>query len=153
MNWAWVQLMLLLIFTEISGTYTTECGALTLASIMNYRYRLTTRLRTADGCSHSVVKTHTLETINSNQKLDYQFSVPVDISVSNPILYTYLLTELSPSWGTVNWAPIQELPSISWNLKVQHRIHKSPPLVPILNHIKMDLREIGWDGVDWIDIV
>jgi hypothetical protein len=28
--------MWLLIFTEISGTYTTECGALTLASIMTY---------------------------------------------------------------------------------------------------------------------
>jgi uncharacterized membrane protein (DUF106 family) len=45
MIWAWVQLMWLLIFTEISGTYTTECGALTLASIMNYRYSLTTRLQ------------------------------------------------------------------------------------------------------------
>jgi hypothetical protein len=48
---------------------------------------------------------------------------------------TYLLTELSPSWGAINWAATQELPSISWNPKVQHRIHKNPPLVPILRHI------------------
>jgi hypothetical protein len=48
---------------------------------------------------------------------------------------TYLLTELSPSWGAVNCAAHQELPSILWNPKVQYRVHKSPPLVPILSHI------------------
>jgi hypothetical protein len=50
-------------------------------------------------------------------------------------LITYLLTELSFSWGAINWAATQELPSFSWNPKVQYRIHKSPPLVPILGHI------------------
>jgi hypothetical protein len=48
---------------------------------------------------------------------------------------TYLFTELSPSWGAVNCAAPQEPPSISWNPKVQYRVHKSPPLVPILSHI------------------
>jgi hypothetical protein len=48
--------------------------------------------------------------------------------------FIYLLTELSPSWGAVNCAAPQELPSILWNLKVQYRVHKSPPLVPILSH-------------------
>jgi hypothetical protein len=48
---------------------------------------------------------------------------------------SYLLTELSPSLGAVNCAAPQEPPSILWNPKVQYRVHKSPPLVPILSHI------------------
>jgi hypothetical protein len=48
---------------------------------------------------------------------------------------TYLLTELSPSWETANCAATQELPSILRNPKVHHRVHKSPPLVPILSQI------------------
>jgi hypothetical protein len=43
---------------------------------------------------------------------------------------TYLLTELSPSREAANCAATQELPSILWNPKVHHRVHKSPPLVP-----------------------
>jgi hypothetical protein len=51
------------------------------------------------------------------------------------VLHAYLLTELSPSRGALNWVATEELPSISWNPKVQYRIHKSPPLVLILSHI------------------
>jgi hypothetical protein len=50
-------------------------------------------------------------------------------------LLTYLLTKLSPSWGAVNCVAPQEPPSILWNPKAQYRVHKSPPLVPILSHI------------------
>jgi hypothetical protein len=60
------------------------------------------------------------------------FSLRLDVVV---VSLTYLLTELSPSWGAVNCAAPQELPSILWNSKVQYRVHKSPPLVPILSHI------------------
>jgi hypothetical protein len=49
--------------------------------------------------------------------------------------YTYLLTELSPSWEAANCAATQELPSILCNPKFHHRVHKSPPLVPILSQI------------------
>jgi hypothetical protein len=49
--------------------------------------------------------------------------------------YSYLLRELSSSWGAINCAAPQEPPCILWNPKVQYRVHKSPPMVPILSHI------------------
>jgi hypothetical protein len=58
-----------------------------------------------------------------------------DFVPSVKAILTYLLTELSSSWGAVNCAAPQEPTSILWNPKVQSRVHKSPPLVPILSYI------------------
>jgi hypothetical protein len=48
---------------------------------------------------------------------------------------TYLLGELSPSWEVANYVATKELPSILWSPKIHHRVHKNPPLVPILSQI------------------
>jgi hypothetical protein len=59
------------------------------------------------------------------------------LSTGYILLTAYLLTELSHSREAANCAATQELPSILRNLKVHHRVHKSPPLVPILSQIDL----------------
>jgi hypothetical protein len=59
-------------------------------------------------------------------------------------LLTYLLMELSPSWEVANYAATQELTNILWNLKVHYRVHKSPPLVPVLSQIRIQAPKFSW---------
>jgi hypothetical protein len=49
------------------------------------------------------------------------------------MLLTYLLTELSLLEKLPIVQPFRKFPAILRNLKVHHRVHKSLPLVPILN--------------------
>jgi hypothetical protein len=59
--------------------------------------------------------------------------MPASVSSNILEIITYLLIELSPSWGETKSAATQEFPSILWNPKVHYRVQKTPPMVSILS--------------------
>jgi hypothetical protein len=92
----------------------------------------------AQGKKDSIAASGILNCSLTSSKDEEHISMPEYTGVgqnNGKTIDTYWLTELSPSWEAASCAATQELPSILRNQKVHHRVHKSPPLVPIVSQI------------------
>jgi len=52
----------------------------------------------------------------------------------------WTLRSKSPTWEANGHSASQAVPRHLWNLNDQYRVHKSLPLVPILNQAKPDMK-------------
>jgi len=49
-------------------------------------------------------------------------------------MYNGEVMSVSPSWDDNSHSASQKIPCLLWNSKVHYHVHKSLPLVSILNH-------------------